>query len=105
MRMTMRLAYATVNPVTIMQPASGITARWPFAAVLPVGASAPAGGAISVIQAPPYPYTGAFMTSEQAEAVEAAAAEEAKAVEEGTAAEESSAREAEHARRSARKSE
>jgi hypothetical protein len=61
MRMTMRLAYATVNPVTIMQPGQGITARWPFGAILPVGASAPSGGAISVIQAPPYPYTGAFM--------------------------------------------
>jgi HK97 family phage major capsid protein len=61
MRMTMRLAYATVNPVTVMQPGQTITQRWPFGAVLPVGASAPSGGALSVIQAPPYPYTGAFM--------------------------------------------
>jgi HK97 family phage major capsid protein len=68
MRMTMRLAYATVNPVTIMQPGQGITARWPFGVVLPVGASAPAGGAISVIQAPPYPYTGAFMADPEANA-------------------------------------
>jgi HK97 family phage major capsid protein len=49
MRMTMRLAYATVNPVTIMQPGSAITARWPFGAVLGVGTTAPAGGAINVI--------------------------------------------------------
>lgn len=60
MRMTMRLAYATVNPVTIMRPNDAITARWPFGAILPVGASAPAGGALSVIQAPPYPYIGSF---------------------------------------------
>jgi len=53
MRMTMRLAYATVNPVTIMQPASAITARWPFGAVLGVGTTAPAGGAISVISTYP----------------------------------------------------
>jgi HK97 family phage major capsid protein len=66
MRMVMRLAYATVNPVTIMQPNSAITARWPFAAVLGVGTTPPAGGAIGVIQAPPYPYTGAFMSDEQA---------------------------------------
>lgn len=33
MRMVMRLAYATVNPVTIMQPGKGITQRWPFAVV------------------------------------------------------------------------
>lgn len=53
MRMTMRLAYATVNPVTIMKPSDGITARWPFAAVLPVGAT-PAGiSAIDVKQAYP----------------------------------------------------
>jgi hypothetical protein len=48
MRMTMRLAYATVNPVTIMQPNSAITARWPFGAVLGVGTAPPAGGAIDV---------------------------------------------------------
>jgi hypothetical protein len=34
MRMTMRLAYATVNPVTIMQPNQTISQRFPFAAVL-----------------------------------------------------------------------
>jgi HK97 family phage major capsid protein len=67
MRMTMRLAYATVNPVTIMQPGQTITQRWPFGMILPVGASAPAGGAISVIQAPPYPYTGAFMADPAAQ--------------------------------------
>lgn len=60
LRMTMRLAYATVNPVTIMQPGSAITARWPFGAILPVGATGNPTGAISVIQAPPYPYTGTF---------------------------------------------
>jgi HK97 family phage major capsid protein len=60
MRMTMRLAYATVNPVTIMKPGSTITQRWPFGAILPVGATPPAQTAISVIQAPPYPYTGSF---------------------------------------------
>jgi hypothetical protein len=63
MRMTMRLAYATVNPVTIMEPGKNIstaTARWPFGAILPVGATPPAASAISVIQAPPYPYTGTF---------------------------------------------
>jgi HK97 family phage major capsid protein len=64
MRLTMRLAYATVNPVTIMEPNKNITtatARWPFGAILPVGATPPAASAISVIQAPPYPYTGSFM--------------------------------------------
>jgi len=61
MRMTMRLAYATVNPVTIMQPGSAITARWPFGAVLGVGTTAPAGGSISVIQT--YP-AGTLMTAE-----------------------------------------
>ena len=60
MRMTMRLAYATVNPVTIMAPGSTITQRWPFGAVLPVGATPPTGAALSVIQAPPYPYTGTY---------------------------------------------
>lgn len=69
MRMTMRLAYATVNPVTIMQPGSAITARWPFGAILPVGATPPGASALNVIQAPPYPYTGSFMaTGAQAEA-------------------------------------
>jgi HK97 family phage major capsid protein len=60
MRMTMRLAYATVNPVTIMHPGVGLTARWPFAAILPVGVTPPATGAINVIQAPPYPYVGSY---------------------------------------------
>lgn len=56
MRMTMRLAYATVNPVTIMQPGSAITARWPFAAILPTGATPPTGGPIDVKTT--YPATG-----------------------------------------------
>jgi HK97 family phage major capsid protein len=74
MRMTMRLAYATINPVTIMQPTNPMTGtpppnnRWPFGAILPVGATPPVAAAISVIQAPPYPYTGSFMVEgEQAE--------------------------------------
>ena len=46
MRMTMRLAYACVNPVTIMNPGAAITARWPFGAVLPVGATPPTGSAV-----------------------------------------------------------
>jgi HK97 family phage major capsid protein len=37
MRMVMRLAYATVNPVTIMQPNKGITTRWPFAVLATSG--------------------------------------------------------------------
>jgi hypothetical protein len=65
MRMTMRLAYATVNPVTIMQPSAvisgGGTQRWPFGAILPVGATPPTASPLSVQQAPPYPYTGSFM--------------------------------------------
>jgi HK97 family phage major capsid protein len=64
MRMTMRLAYATVNPVTIMQPSAVISGtnpqRWPFGAILPVGATPPAAAALNVIQAPPYPYAGSF---------------------------------------------
>jgi HK97 family phage major capsid protein len=74
MRMTMRLAYATVNPVTIMEPTKPMTGtpppnnRWPFGAILPVGATPPAAAAISVIQAPPYPYVGSY-------AVEGAASE------------------------------
>jgi HK97 family phage major capsid protein len=56
MRMTMRLAYATVNPVTIMQPGAAITARWPFGAVLGVGTTPPTTGAIDVKQG--YPATG-----------------------------------------------
>jgi HK97 family phage major capsid protein len=59
MRMTMRLAYATVNPVTIMEPNKAITARWPFGAVLPVGAT-PAG--ISAIDVKTgYPVSGPQM--------------------------------------------
>jgi len=81
MRMTMRLAYACVNPVTIMQPASAITARWPFGAILPVGATGNPTGAISVIQAPPYPYTGSFMVTSQAETAEEAAGDERSAFE------------------------
>ena len=65
MRMTMRLAYATVNPVTIMQPSAVITGggtqRLPFGAILPVGATPPTASPLSVQQAPPYPYTGSFM--------------------------------------------
>jgi HK97 family phage major capsid protein len=65
MRMTMRLAYACVNPVTIMQPSAVMTGsnpqRWPFGAILPVGATGNPSGAITTIQAPPYPYTGSFM--------------------------------------------
>jgi hypothetical protein len=61
LRMTMRLAYATVNPVTIMKPGIGITARWPFAALLPKGVTPPATGAINVIQSNPYPYPGSYM--------------------------------------------
>jgi HK97 family phage major capsid protein len=67
LRMTMRLAYATVNPVTVMQPGTAITARWPFGAILPVGATGNPTGAISVIQAPPYPYTGTFSATAEAE--------------------------------------
>jgi HK97 family phage major capsid protein len=74
MRMTMRLAYATVNPVTIMQPTALITGanpqRWPFGAVLPVGATPPTAAALSVIQAPPYPYTGSFMVEGEASTAE-----------------------------------
>jgi len=70
MRMTMRLAYATVNPVTIMQPSALMTGanpqRWPFGAVLPVGATGNPTGPISAIQAPPYPYTGSFMVQDAA---------------------------------------
>jgi HK97 family phage major capsid protein len=50
MRMVMRLAYATVNPVTIMQPGKGITTRWPFGVVATTTAS---GGGT------PYPRTDA----------------------------------------------
>jgi hypothetical protein len=56
MRMVMRLAYATVNPVTVMQKGSAITARWPFGAVLGVGTTPPVTGAIDVKTG--YPATG-----------------------------------------------
>ena len=69
MRMTMRLAYATVNPVTIMQPAAVIsgagTQRWPFGAILPVGATPPTASPLSVQQSPPYPYVGSFSVEGQ----------------------------------------
>lgn len=42
LRLTMRLAYATVNPVTIMQRAKTSNQRWPFAAILPAGTIPPA---------------------------------------------------------------
>jgi HK97 family phage major capsid protein len=79
MRLTMRLAYATVNPVTIMQPGSAITARWPFGAVLPVGATPPGASAINVIQAPPYPYTGSFMVEGEASELDVENAQELEA--------------------------
>lgn len=53
MRMVMRLAYATVNPVTIMQPGQAITARWPFGTVLGKGTAAPAAGPIDVVSSYP----------------------------------------------------
>lgn len=37
MRMVMRLAYATVNPQTIMTPGKGISQRWPFGVIVPAG--------------------------------------------------------------------
>jgi hypothetical protein len=61
LRMTMRLAYATINPVTIMQPNKTILQRWPFAAMLPTGTTPPAQGNIDVKQAIPYPFPGTFM--------------------------------------------
>jgi HK97 family phage major capsid protein len=64
LRMTMRLAYATVNPVTIMQPNKTITQRWPFGALLPKTSTLTAAPPINVIQAPPYPYTGSFMADD-----------------------------------------
>jgi HK97 family phage major capsid protein len=74
MRVTMRLAYATVNPVTIMQPGSAITARWPFGAVLGVGTTPPAGGAISVIGT----YPGGTLLSAEGALVEDEEAMEAR---------------------------
>jgi HK97 family phage major capsid protein len=74
MRMTMRLAYATVNPVTIMQKNQTITQRWPFGAVLPVGSTPPASAPIVVTQA--YP-AGTMTADAEADAEEAAAKEAA----------------------------
>lgn len=101
MRMTMRLAYATVNPVTIMEPSKNITtatARWPFGAILPVGATPPVASAISVIQAPPYPYTGTFAAEEadmeNPQEVESAQAHAAHVAEKETASARPAARRA-----------
>lgn len=83
MRMTMRLAYATINPVTIMQPTANMTGanpqRWPFGAILPVGATPPSASAISVIQSPPYPYTGSFMVEGEASELDVENAQELEA--------------------------
>jgi len=70
MRMTMRLAYATVNPVTIMQPNKDIQHRWPFGALLPKTSTLTAAPPISVIQAPPYPYIGSYSLDQQAAELE-----------------------------------
>lgn len=59
MRMVMRLAYATVNPVTILNPSSSITARWPFGAILPAGATAPITAA-AITQMTSYATAGAY---------------------------------------------
>jgi HK97 family phage major capsid protein len=56
MRMVMRLAYATVNPVTIMHPTQTITQRWPFGAVLGMGTTPPVTGPINQVTG--YPTTG-----------------------------------------------
>jgi hypothetical protein len=74
MRMVMRLAYATVNPVTIMNPTRTITQRWPFGAVLGVGTAPPASAPINVIQA--YPGGTLLSTDAQATADAEATAEE-----------------------------
>jgi hypothetical protein len=97
MRMTMRLAYATVNPVTIMQPSAPLTGtpppnnRWPFGALLPVGATPPPAAAIGVIQAPPYPYTGSFMAGDE-QSVSLENEQDTEAVEAHTAAAEERAK-------------
>jgi len=67
MRMTMRLAYATVNPVTSMRPGDAITARWPFGAVLGVGTTPPTTGAIDVKQV--YPTSTPALVDAQGEEV------------------------------------
>lgn len=59
MRMVMRLAYAVVNPVTILNPATSITARWPFGAILPTTATAPITAA-ALTQMTSYATAGAF---------------------------------------------
>jgi HK97 family phage major capsid protein len=59
MRMTMRLAYATANPVTVMNKNKTITQRWPFGTVLGVGTTPPTSAPINVIQA----YPGGTMLS------------------------------------------
>lgn len=62
MRMVMRLAYATVNPVTILNPTAGMTAapaRWPFGALLPASATAPVTAA-SLTQMTSYAVAGAY---------------------------------------------
>jgi len=41
MRMVMRLAYATVNPVTVLNKGKTITQRWPFGTVLAKGFTTP----------------------------------------------------------------
>jgi HK97 family phage major capsid protein len=85
MRMVMRLAYATVNPVTVMQKNQTITQRWPFGAVLGVGTVAPASGPINVIQA----YPGGTRTTTDVAGTTGAdaegAAEDAEKVEEESA--------------------
>jgi hypothetical protein len=112
LRVTMRLAYATANPVTIMEPTKPITGtpppnnRWPFGAILPVGATPPVAAAISVIQAPPYPYTGTYMSDEQeaqaTEEREAVAAERREMLERGPVPDEVEEEEAPQPRRSGR---
>jgi len=59
MRMVMRLAYAAVNPVTVLNPASSITARWPFGAILPTTATAPITAA-ALTQMTSYATAGAY---------------------------------------------
>jgi HK97 family phage major capsid protein len=68
MRMVMRLAYATVNPVTVMQKGTAITARWPFGAVLGVGTTPPTQGPINIV--------GTYPGGTMAVGAEAAAIEE-----------------------------
>jgi hypothetical protein len=85
----MRLAYATVNPVTIMQPSAVITGggtqRWPFGAILPVGATPPTASPLSVQQSAPYPYTGSFMVQGASSEVDLENEQETEALEAQTA--------------------